>query len=361
MLDPRRTNNIFLGLIAVILVLTVLRYTHALVLPFVVACFIAMMIQPLMRWLNRFVPRWVSLLILLFSISIGILIDSLFFLWNVQSIRAKIPSYTKRFNEMFQSAIDLGQKYNIQIWDQESTQKAVNWGIQFITSGVSSAFNLLGLIFLVVFVMIFLVLETPLFQRKLRLAFQSEWSEEVLETLTSISKQIQQYVLTKTFISLITAAVTYGVLLLFGVDFALLWAILTFLLNYIPNIGSIGAVIPPVLLSFIQFDGVGRGLGVLICLALLQVLMGNVLDPRLTGRSLNLSTLVVFLSMVFWGWMWGIMGMVLAVPLTVGLKIVCEHINSLKPVAIFLSGDLSVYEEKKLPEQPKTPSTADPN
>ena len=120
-----------------------------------------------------------------------------------------------------------------------------------------------------------------------------------------------------------------------GIDFPVLWGVLAFLLNYVPNLGSILAAIPPVLLALVQF-GVGRAIAVVAVFAAVNVLLGNLLEPRLMGRRLGLSTLVVFLSLIFWGWVWGPVGMLLSVPLTMIVKIMLENTPDLRWVAVLL-------------------------
>jgi predicted PurR-regulated permease PerM len=125
--------------------------------------------------------------------------------------------------------------------------------------------------------------------------------------------------------------------LILGVDFALLWGFLTFLLNFIPNIGSIVSVIFPLLISFLQFDSVATPLLVLILLGATQFAMGNVVEPKLMEFSLNLSPLLVLVSLFFWGWIWGVWGMILAVPMMSTVKIIFENIETLQPIAVLMS------------------------
>jgi predicted PurR-regulated permease PerM len=144
--------------------------------------------------------------------------------------------------------------------------------------------------------------------------------------------------LTKTLTSLADAILVTVVLWIIGVDFALLWGFVTFVLNFIPNIGSIIATILPFVASLLQFNTLAVPLLVLFLLGSIQMLMGNVVEPRWMASSLNLSALLVLFSLIFWGWLWGGLGMILAVPLTSTLKIIFENVNALKPIAILMSG-----------------------
>ena len=152
-----------------------------------------------------------------------------------------------------------------------------------------------------------------------------------------IDHQIQKYLAIKTIVSLATGLMAALVLLIFGVDFAIVFGFMTFLLNYIPNIGSIIATSLPVLIAVFQFETIWPAFWILIILGSIQMLMGNLLEPRLMGQGLGLSPLVVLFSLFFWGWLWGIPGMILAVPIAAIIKIVCSNVPSLEFVGELMS------------------------
>ncbi|HDL18350.1 MAG TPA: AI-2E family transporter [Bacteroidetes bacterium] len=145
--------------------------------------------------------------------------------------------------------------------------------------------------------------------------------------------------MTKTLISLATGLIATIILIVFGVDFAVVWGMLTFLLNYIPNIGSIIATAPPILVAFLQFDSFLRPLWITVLLLLVQMAMGNIIEPKFMGKSLDLSPLVVILFLIFWGFLWGIVGMILAVPIAATIKIVTANFPALRPVSVLMSGN----------------------
>jgi predicted PurR-regulated permease PerM len=171
---------------------------------------------------------------------------------------------------------------------------------------------------LILISVVFMLLEAAVFRQKLQDAFGS--SEPSLEKFNSFFTSINRYIVIKTGASLATGLLAYILLLILGVDYALLWALFTFLLNYIPNIGSIMASIPPILLALIQ-SGPWLAIGTAVGYFSINTLIGSILEPRILGKGLGLSTLVVFLSLVFWGWVLGPVGMLLSVPLTMTLKI----------------------------------------
>jgi predicted PurR-regulated permease PerM len=161
---------------------------------------------------------------------------------------------------------------------------------------------------------------------------------QISSILGNIDDQVRQYLMTKTLISGATGVLTSLVLWILGVDFALLWGFLAFLLNFIPNIGSVISTLLPFSLSLLQFESLTIPVLVLALLGTIQVSMGNVVEPKVMSFSLNLSALVILISLIFWGWLWGIWGMILAVPFTATLKIVFENIEPLRPISVLMSG-----------------------
>ena len=154
-----------------------------------------------------------------------------------------------------------------------------------------------------------------------------------------ISRQVQRYLWMKTVMSLLTGFVSYSILLLVGVDFAAVWALMIFFLNFIPNIGSVLGVIFPALLALVQFDTVTPFIFVMLGLGGAQFVIGNVVEPAYMGKSLNLSSFMILLSLTLWGSIWGIAGMFLSVPIMVSVAIICSHFHQLHWVAIILSAD----------------------
>ncbi len=171
------------------------------------------------------------------------------------------------------------------------------------------------------------------------LGSSAEKSAQISTTLGKISKGMHQYLLIKTVLSLATGLLSYGVLRALGVDFAETWAVVIFLLNYIPSIGSVLGVVFPALLALIQFDTLGPFLVIVGVLTVVQFGLGNILEPMLMGRSLDLSAFTVMVSLTFWSTVWGIAGAFLAVPLMAAVVIVCREIEGWRWVATLLSND----------------------
>ncbi|MCW8835919.1 MAG: AI-2E family transporter, partial [Rhodospirillales bacterium] len=187
---------------------------------------------------------------------------------------------------------------------------------------------------------LFLLIEQRTFDQKLTHLFTNRDKErKTREILGHIQEDIQAYLWIKTLTSLLTGAIAYGILLLVGVDYAAFWAFIIFLLNYIPTIGSLVATTFPALLALVQFDTTIPAIIVIISLGAVQFAIGNLLEPRMMGRSLNISPLIVLLSLALWGNVWGVVGMFICVPITVALMIVCANFPETRPIAVMLSGN----------------------
>jgi predicted PurR-regulated permease PerM len=183
---------------------------------------------------------------------------------------------------------------------------------------------------------IFLIAERWSFPRRMVLAFGKDQGSRVLEIVGSINGAISEYLAIKTLISFLAGVLSFAVLWSYGVDFFIMWSIFIFLFNYIPYLGSLVAVAPPIVLAFLQFEWF-TAVQVAILLIAIQVVLGNFVEPRLAGRRLGVSPLLILLALSFWGMLWGIVGMILAVPLLVIVKIVLDNIAETKPIATLMS------------------------
>ncbi|WP_108858579.1 AI-2E family transporter [Ruegeria sp. Alg231-54] len=205
---------------------------------------------------------------------------------------------------------------------------------------LSSATSLLNQFFLISLYVAFLMAERLAFRKKIQLAAGNpETGAEFTTILDAITDSLQRYVGVKTFISLVTAGISYSVFKALGLEYAETWAVLTFALNFIPSIGSIIAVIFPAMIALVQYETIGPFLIIVFGCGTIQFLIGNFVDPALLGRSLNMSTFLVILALTFWTTVWGLIGAFLSVPLTVCILIIFSHIPALRPVAILMSLD----------------------
>jgi AI-2 transport protein TqsA len=188
------------------------------------------------------------------------------------------------------------------------------------------------------FYLIFLLLEVRRFPERVRRGFPSERADQVLGIVDSINRAMASYLRAKVLSSLVTALPVVAILWAFGVSFPGTWGVLTFVGNFIPYVGSLVALVLPVLLALLELEPPWQPLAVLALLLLVQFVTNNFVEPRLTAHAVDLSPLVVLVALAFWGLCWGAVGMVLAVPLTVMLKIVWENIALTRPLARLMAG-----------------------
>lgn len=254
---------------------------------------------------------------------------------NVAAVRLAAPEYQANLVRLVEQALAL---FNV---DRTTTINEIVdrldvAGILFsLTTGLGALIGNVGLITLYV---AFMMLEQQRFDRKIDALFADRRRARALrQSLTEIEQRVERYIWVKTMVSLVTAVLCFGVLAYVGVSFASLWALLIFLFNFIPNIGSLFAVLLPALLTLLQFDDWGTFLLVIMALTAIQMTMGNLVEPRLMGTTLNLSPFVIILSLTFWGGIWGVAGMFLSVPITVIVAIVLAKFKPTRPVAILLS------------------------
>ncbi len=203
---------------------------------------------------------------------------------------------------------------------------------------INTFFNMIGDAVMILLYLVFIILEEQIFRKKLHALYpDKEDYQRTREILAKIDRSLGKYIGLKSLISLITAVCSYIVLLMYNVEAPVFWAGLIFVLNFIPTIGSLIATLFPVLFALVQYGDVGLSLQLTLALGVIQVIMGNILEPKIMGDSLNISALVVILSLSIWGAIWGVTGMILSVPITVSMAIIFAAFPKTKKIAILLS------------------------
>lgn len=317
-----------------VIVIAGLRAAAPLILPLLIALFMAMISLPLLNWLQRLGlpnPLAIGLTVLAALLVLGTLVAMVGA--SVGDFTEQAPHYKDRLDELSAGPLTWLGERGIDLSDlsraaQLNPGRIMDW-VAATFRGIAGMLSNLLLVFLTI---IFILAEAAGFPDKLRVAFGKAQSSEHFARLR---REVQRYLATKTLISLTTGTTVAVALALIGVDFALLWGVLAFILDYIPNLGSILAAIPPVLLATVQL-GLGHAVAVAAVYLAINMILGNFVEPYLMGRRLGLSGLVVFLSLVFWGWVWGPVGMLLSVPLTMVVKITLENTEDLRWIAVLL-------------------------
>ena len=256
---------------------------------------------------------------------------------NIADVSAAAPAYKANLDVLTQKLVT---KFNLQKAPNINEMIKSIEIAPLITKLAGSFTNAIGNVFLVLIYVLFLMLEQGTFSKKIIALFpNTRKRNSILSILSHTQDDIQTYIWIKTLTSSATGVISYIILKLVGVDFAGFWAFTIFLLNFIPTIGSIIATVFPALLALIQFGSFFECLVVLVAVGAVQVVIGNFVEPKMMGNTLNLSPLVVMLSLTLWGSIWGISGMFLSVPITVILLIVFAHFDKTRAIAIILSGN----------------------
>jgi predicted PurR-regulated permease PerM len=207
----------------------------------------------------------------------------------------------------------------------------------YLLSVSNSLTKIIGYIFLIFIYLIFLFLEFPMFRLKLKKAFPVSTSKRFFIVIGHITREVGKYLAVKVLISAITGFSVWLVLIVIGLDFALVWGVLAFFLNFIPNIGSIIVVVFICIQALVQFyPSIGMLVLVISSMTAIQMILGNIVEPEMQGNKLNLSPVIILFSLIFWGWLWGVTGALLSVPITVTIKIICQNIPYLKPIGIMM-------------------------
>lgn len=329
--------QIAITLAAVVLVLAGLQAAKAIVVPILLAAFIAIISAAPMFWLQRRgMPTWLALLIvILVVLLVGVLMAGLI-LTSVRDLSGNLASYESKLRQLTGMTVTWLQGLGINVSASILSELFDPGGVIKL---VSTTLNALGNVvtngFLVLMTVIFMLLEASTFPVKLRAILGGDSS---LGRFDDFIGNVKHYMLIKTLISFATGVLVTVLVAALGVDLPLLWGLLAFALNYVPNIGSIIAGLPAVLLTLVQF-GPLRALLVALGYVVINLLLGNFLEPRFMGRGLGLSTLVVFLSLLFWGWLLGPIGMLLSVPLTMTVKIALDSRDDTRWLAIVLGAE----------------------
>lgn len=330
-------------LITIALAITLIVVGKSYLIPIFLALFIWYLVNAINSLLRRLpliskTPQWLTLLFSFVFIGFGIYEVGTMIAENINNFINTSSNYADRIDAQIASFYkSLGIKKTPPTISDLNIMAQIGNNFLVLLNGVTA---LAKNFFLVLVYVIFLLLEQFSFLEKIRhLGLSSVQSERLETVLSQINTAMRQYLGVKTFTSILTAILSFVVFWALGLDYAFFWAFLIFLFNYIPTVGSITATLLPGLLSLLQFDGFGPFLIIILGVSAIQVAVGNIIEPRLMGSTLNISPLVVILSLILWSILWGVVGMLLCVPITVAIIIICAQFPSTKNVAVLLSKD----------------------
>jgi len=327
--------QLMLILASFVIVVAGMKAAESIIVPFLLSVFISIIALPPFYWLQqKRIPRGFALIIIIlfflaFIFLIGLLIGT-----SVNDFSSRLPTYELKLQNQTQELIDWLIKKEF-IEPDFQISNAFNPGVVFTLVGdvFNQLSNLFANGFLILLTVIFILIEEISLPGKIKKMFAKP--EDSIGRIQSVTRNINKYITLKTIMNLCNALLVTIFLFLMGVDYFLLWGLLAFLLNYIPTIGSFFALLPPTLLALIQF-GFIEAIVVAIGFIIINTLIGNIIEPRFMGKGLGLSPLVVFLSLIVWGWVLGPIGMLLSVPLTITIKIALDSSEETRWLAILL-------------------------
>lgn len=342
----RQIRNILL-FFAAILVLYILKMMANIMIPLVIALFVFVVVNPLLSRMDRIkVPRFLSMIItLVVVVAVFLLFIYIFFVMVNMLLQSDsgIPAYAARVQEL-----DRGLSAFVAPYLEEDPQTFsilawldINWygvAMSSLTSISGKFISVISDAMLVLLYLLFLILERQTILPKLLAALPRGKVQRASQLITRMNRQVSKYMLLKLIISLITGVLFYFAAIITGLDFALVWGVLAVVLNFIPTIGSIMCTAGTIFMALIQFaPDWSNVIYVALLMIGIEMVVGNIIDPKLQGVQLNISPLLILVSLAVWGYIWGLAGMFLAVPLTSIIQIICANIPSLRPIAILLS------------------------
>jgi predicted PurR-regulated permease PerM len=320
---------------ALIIILAGIIYAKSIITPFLLALFISIICEQPISWLEKKrVPRWLAMIIVIFGMIFLFSGFALVIGGTVSSFSGDLSKYESSLTSISDSFIKYLNENGIKV-QQDQMFNLVQPAkiLEFTAGALNKLISMMGNTFLIFLIILFTLMEFSSFTIKGKAILIG--SDKSLSYFSTIIQNIRHYLGIKTLICALTGILVYLALLIIGVDYPLLWALIAGLMNYIPNIGSIIAAVPAVLFALVQL-GFGGALWTLGSFMIVNNVLGNFVEPRIMGKGLGLSTLVVFLSLIFWGFTFGTVGMFLSVPFTMTIKIILEQNEKTKWLALLL-------------------------
>ncbi|MDR0474947.1 MAG: AI-2E family transporter [Treponema sp.] len=358
-----RARLVILAFICSVVVVAVLKLAAQVLLPITIGILLALVLYPLVLAFNKLrIPRIISIVLVVMIIAAGLYALGMVIFSSGRAILSRYPRYESRLTEIyvgvanfFNLSYDQDMSFFENVWNQIGVRQKI-WGLTYSLSNAFIAF--LGNALIILFLVLFLLIEASQFNEKIELAF-AQRSDRVKRIGVGIMNQVARYLAAKFFVSLLNGLAFAVGLSLMEVEFALVWAVIQFILNFIPSLGSIASGFMVSLFALLQFwPEPGPIIMVVVFVLAANLIIGYILDPKVVGDNVGISPLAALGSVLLWGWLWGFAGMVLAVPMMCILKIICENFTFLEPVSILLSSKKAVRAKKSVQEAPKQERTA---
>ena len=325
----------------------VLKIASGVFLPLTISILLSFVMYPLVRWLNKYkIPNLISILIVVIILVAGLYVFAMVIFTTGSNIMSVYPKYEGRITEIYiwvSQFFDLSYDESISIWKNIWGQLGIRTWVRSFAFSFSNIFiNFSSTAVVVILFIVFILFEASFFKIRLAAAFDKR-SERINRIGYDLAAQVTRYLTAKFFISLANGIIFAVAFYFIGLEFAIIWGIIQFILNFIPSLGSITAGVVISLFAFVQFwpDPTPVILVIVVILGV-NVILCNIFDPKIVGDHVGLSPLMILISLTIWGWLWGFAGMVLAVPMTVIIKIICENIPMAESVPYLIGSRKSV-------------------
>ena len=333
-MKDNRVGYLFIVMASIVIVLAGIKSASDILVPFLLSLFIAIILSPSYNYIkSKKVPEGIALLLVIGLFLVCLALVGKLIGTSVADFSANTDVYasklTSHYNDIVNYALSIGVTLPIDNFSNMFNSKHIMTFGTTILQGMGSMFTN-G--FVIILTVVFMLLESGHFINKIDFV---DGKKDTTFHIKEIASKIKHYIVLKALISLLTGFIVWIALLFIGTDYAFLWAVLAFMFNFIPNIGSIIAAVPAILITLLQLGSVSALILTLVYVSV-NVIIGSIIEPKVMGKGLGLSTLIVFLSLLFWGWLLGMVGMLLSIPLTIMVKIAFDANDSTKWLAVLL-------------------------
>jgi predicted PurR-regulated permease PerM len=336
-----KAQNTASWLISITLIVVALIYGQSLLVPFIFALLIWFVVKKVrnlvdkIHFIRHYIPSWIKSIIASLVVFAALLGMADLLVVNIQKLAASYPTYLSNVESI---ALTLNNLLNINV-QAEMTHFLTEYDFtSYLQSFMQSLSYILGNAVMIIFYTIFLFVEESLFRHKIKLILSDRAKYmRYKEVADRVDKSMSSYISLKSLINLITAALGYVIFLILGMEAPIFWAFLIFMFNFIPSVGPILGTLLPAFFALIQFGEFLPFTVILLGVGTISMLVGSFLEPKLMGNTLNISPLVAIIALAFWGSIWGIVGMLLSVPITVAMIIIFSQFPATRATAILLS------------------------
>lgn len=347
-MEKNKLLNMALSIILIALVVYILKTLKTIFIPLTFALFLSLLFAPLVRFFEKkHIPKFLIIIILVFIIFITFNVLGTIVYTSLSSFSKNFPKYEEKITVAAQNLI-----YKLEIPKEslrDYIQNKINWFdiadklslSKVITKTMGSFLTFFINLLLTIIFMIFIVQERSIIFGRIYKVITEKHKRRSIELLERMERQVGKYIVSKTIISLMTGLIGMFFVQIYGIDFVVISGLLLFILNYIPSLGSFIASAFPVIISLVEYGLGWQTFAISISLGALQITMGNIVEPKVMGSGLNLSPLVILISLIFWFWIWGPVGMILAIPMTSAINIMIREVSFLKVLSAIISSDVT--------------------